>query len=206
MIQQVLHYLRRGVEALENVTAIAGEHDHDYAATNHTHPYLTQATADSLYAPIGGGGGGLSVSYGLVRDEKPQGTNGGSFTSGAWRTRDLNTIVHGSEFLSLSNNLLTVEAGDYVYRVDVPSFRVERNAARLRATNGEIIHYGTSNYGYYTHGAMSVSIVCGRLFLGTTTTFVVEHKSQTSRSRDGFGVASDLTAEIYTIFDIWRLS
>ena len=28
-----------------------------------------------------------------IQDQKPQGTYGGTFTAGAWRTRDLNTVL-----------------------------------------------------------------------------------------------------------------
>jgi hypothetical protein len=40
-----------------------------------------------------GGGGGTSYDYIEIQDQKAQNTNGGTFTSGAWRTRDLNTLV-----------------------------------------------------------------------------------------------------------------
>ena len=35
--------------------------------------------------------GGLFSSYAIIADQKTQNTAGGTFTSGAWRTRDLNT-------------------------------------------------------------------------------------------------------------------
>ena len=41
--------------------------------------------------------GGLFSSYAVIEDQKTSGTNGGTFTSGDWRVRDLNTEVFDTD-------------------------------------------------------------------------------------------------------------
>ncbi|SVB60040.1 uncharacterized protein METZ01_LOCUS212894, partial [marine metagenome] len=49
--------------------------------------------------------GGLFASYAIIADQKAQNTAGGTFTSGAWRTRDLNTeITDPDGIVSISSN------------------------------------------------------------------------------------------------------
>jgi len=62
------------------------------------------------------GGGRL-----VVVDEKPGNTGGGTFTSGAWRTRDLNTVIYNSiDGASLASNQITLPIGIYYIEADAP--------------------------------------------------------------------------------------
>lgn len=57
----------------------------------------------------------------VVEDRKTNGTNGQAITSGAWRTRDLNTIAHDTGSLaSLSSSRLTLSAGVYLAMIQAP--------------------------------------------------------------------------------------
>jgi len=60
--------------------------------------------------------GGPSV---IVRDQKTSGTDGGTFTSGADRTRDLTTLVlNVGSIASLGSNQITLPAGTYYFEWD----------------------------------------------------------------------------------------
>ena len=55
------------------------------------------------------GGFGKFASYALIADQKAQGTISGSFTSGDWRTRDLNTeLSDADDIVSISSNQFTL--------------------------------------------------------------------------------------------------
>ena len=55
--------------------------------------------------------GGKFSSYAVICDQKSNNTDGGTFTSGAWRTRDLNTELCEAEGLvSSSSNQFALSA------------------------------------------------------------------------------------------------
>ena len=67
-----------------------------------------------------------------IQDQKPQGTNGGTFTSGAWRTRDLNTVLTNTiTGASLSANQITLPAGKYYVEAKSVATEVERHKVRF---------------------------------------------------------------------------
>lgn len=59
------------------------------------------------------GSGGSTASKALVEDQKAQNTAGGTFTSGAWRTRDLNTIVSDPDNIISIWKLAYTSGGTY---------------------------------------------------------------------------------------------
>ncbi len=58
--------------------------------------------------------GSLGDQMVVVVDEKAANTSGGTFTSGAWQTRTLNTLtVNDDGIASLSDDQITLPAGTY---------------------------------------------------------------------------------------------
>src|SRR3990172_5694485 len=69
------------------------------------------------------------TDYVLVTDEKAQGTNGGTFTTGAWRTRDLNSEKSDVNGLAtVASNQVTLAAGTWLFRCIAPACAVEAHA------------------------------------------------------------------------------
>lgn len=61
-----------------------------------------------------------------------KGTHGGTFTAGAWRTRDLNTVLTNTiSGASLSNNQITLPAGKYYVEASAPTTIVHPGEAIL---------------------------------------------------------------------------
>jgi len=66
-----------------------------------------------------------------VQDQKAQNTTGGSFASGAWRTRDLNSVITNNiSGASLSSNQITLPDGKYYCEAYAPA------AANTDVVNG----------------------------------------------------------------------
>jgi hypothetical protein len=138
-----------------------------------------------------------------VRDEKANGSSGGTFTAGTWQTRVLNTIVTDSHNLAtLAANALTVPSG--VYQVNdcrAPAFRVDRNRARIMGNGSVQLLLGQNAYSDNTDDyAQTNAHVVGRFTLTTTTALTVEHYGQTTYAGQGFGVEGSVPGvnEIYT--------
>jgi len=144
-----------------------------------------------------------------VRDEKASGTAGGTFTSGAWQTRDLNTVLTNEiSGASLSSNQITLPAGTYHIEARAPAYIVDTHKAKLRnVTDGsdEIIGSSTSDTNSASHG--NDSIVTGRFTIAAEKTFELQHRCTTPRNTDGFGCASSFgVVEVFAEVRIWKIT
>jgi len=147
------------------------------------------------------------VSYAIIQDQKAQNTPGGSFTSGDWRTRDLNTVVSDADsIVSLSNNQFTLGAGTYLIRWSAPAYTVEQNQTRLyNATTPGYFAPGTIEYTRSSTGEPSRSTGEGRITIASPTAFEVRHVCvTTSAGANGFGVPGGFTTEVYTSVEIYK--
>lgn len=154
--------------------------------------------------------GGLYTDYIHIRDEKAQNTSGGTFTSGAWRTRDLNTEVSDTGGLAtLSSNQITLQPGTYRCLISAPAYSVDRHQARLyNITDSTVTLLGTSEFSQAIttnpDHSTNKSIITGRFTLTSAKVIEVQHRCQTTYATYGFGIMSNLSTEIYTIAEFWR--
>ena len=167
-----------------------------------------QAAIEEVAAEAGGGGG-LFDAYALLRDEKAANTGGGTFTSGAWRTRDLNTeSFDPGGIVSLSANRFTLAAGSYFIYARCPAYFVLRHKAKLVAdpagTPSDAI-IGSSAFTQPNPGVVSDSVIMGRVSPGSSTAYEIQHRCEQTLATIGFGVAANLSViEVYTEVQIWR--
>lgn len=135
-----------------------------------------------------------------VRDEKSAGTKGGSFVSGAWRTRTLNTETANTiDGASLASNQITLPAGTYDVYATAPAMGVNSHKARLYdITNGATLIMGTTGFNYNANAHVERSVVQGRIILAGETVIELQHICQTTNP-DGFGYTQNgfSTTEVY---------
>lgn len=150
--------------------------------------------------------GTYGYPYILVSDQKTQNTNGGTFTSGAWRTRDINTEdADTGNNCSVSSNQITLAAGTYQIRASCPAFACGLHQTRLQnITDSTTILTGTGEYCSTTSGGGSRSFLTGRFTLAAQKTLEIQHLCQTTRATNGLGVANNFTTEVYTIAEFWK--
>jgi hypothetical protein len=152
-------------------------------------------------------------AYAYVRDEKTDGTHGGTFTAGAWRTRDLNTEVSDDDnIVSISSNQLTIVAGEFIIRAKTPAVGVFANQARFRnIDDSTTLFTGTNSFSPLPaafNPIQSFSFIAGRFTLASDTTFELQHACQTTAVNVGFGSALNLfevNTEIYAEVELWRI-
>jgi len=187
----------------------------DYTLASDTVTFTTAPETDDIilanYLTASGlaGSSASSRSYVKVSDVKSAGTDGGTFTSGAWRTRTLNTEDNDPDGIcSLSNSQITLDAGTYECSISCPGFRVENHKAKLiNATDDADIIMGTAEYSYNTASrAQTKSIVSGRFTIASNKALEVRHYCFTTYAR-GFGTAGNLDGsdEVYTIAEFWKV-
>lgn len=165
-------------------------------------PWIPQ----TIITPAVPGSTGLFDAYALLQDQKAQNTDGGTFTSGAWQTRTLNTEVSDSQgFVALASNQFTVAAGSYVIRATAPAWEVSQNQTRLRnITAGTTVQMGSSEYNPTGNHPQTTSTLISRVTVTVATTFELQHQCGTTRATLGFGVAANQGTEVYAQVEIWR--
>lgn len=153
-------------------------------------------------------GTGQTRDYLLYRDVKAAGTNGGTFTSGAWQTRDLTeeTIDSGNNG-SLAANQITLAAGTYECDISAPGYRVDFHQIRLwNDTDSAVIAYGTSERSEST-AATSRSFLTYRFTIAGSKVFEIQHRCSDTTATDGFGTANNFGGdEVFAVAVFERIN
>jgi len=150
------------------------------------------------------------ADYVKVSDVKATTTLGGTFTSGAWRTRVINTEdSDASGICSIASNQITLAAGTYICMIVAPALSCDSSVARLYNISDTAVELlgnnkFSSNAGSY---ADSDAIVAGKFTIASAKVFEVQHDCQTTRANYGFGTQNySGLDEIYTIAEFWRVA
>ena len=148
------------------------------------------------------------TSYAIICDQKTSSTDGGTFTSGAHRTRDLNTeIADPDGIVSISSNQFTLGAGTYLIRASAPAYEVARHAIRLKnVTDDTNSGEGSAEFTKVGNGIVTRSVVNARVTITASKAFEIRHKSESTRATNGFGARVDAVAthSIYTTVEIYK--
>ena len=137
---------------------------------------------------------GMMESTAIICDQKAYNADGGSFTSGAWRTRDLNTKISDVDgIVSISSNQFTLQTGTYTIDWIVPTWWVGWTVSRLyNISETAVIGYGvqsnaTNNHraqGGFANPAVVVTIASEKVF-------ELQQRCTTTKTTDGFGYGSE---------------
>lgn len=152
--------------------------------------------------------GGLFSS--VARYSEQTSGSSGTFSSGDWRTRALNTEEYDPGGIgSLSSWQITLGAGTYYAQWRAQAYRAHRHVTRLwNVTDGsQIGAHGQAGFSPqggdtangYSHGAAWFT-------LSGSKAIRLEHRCQTSRSGNGFGVHGNVTPHTFAAIDIFKAS
>ena len=175
--------------------------DNYHAALSVTASYIPVRTSEKIIEQC--------WNYIKLSDVQSSGTVGGAFTSGAWRTRIINTEDSdtGSN-CSISSNQITLDAGTYECSITAPGYSVDAHKARLQnITDTATTLLGSSAYANSGNAVQVDSIIVGRFTIAAQKTFEVQHRCVTSNGTNGLGVASGFgVSEIYTVAEFWKVA
>jgi hypothetical protein len=136
-----------------------------------------------------------------VRDEKADNTDGGTFTSGAWRTRTLNTeVTNEISGASLAANQITLPAGTYEIEASAPGFNCGDHKAKLcNLTDTADTLVGTSESAGAANNSNGRSLVRGRFTIAGAKVFELQHRCSSSQATNGLGQGGGFgVVEVYT--------
>lgn len=167
--------------------------DADMLASNAVTTAKINADAVTAQKIASGAVSAVYTSHAVICDEKLFNEDGGTFTNGAFRTRDLNTELFDPDgIVSITSNTFTLAAGVYVINWRCPAFDVDRHVSRLfNETSSSTVAIGS--IGYTSASVQDYSFGTARVTITSDTVFRIEHRSQTTKSTLGFGVAHDFT-------------
>jgi len=160
----------------------------------------------NVQVDVVGGRIGMYNAYVHVQDQKAVGVDGGGFTFGAWRLRDINTEQADTlGICAIAANQITLAAGTYRCLITCPAHRVDRHQTRLRnVTAVATLLRGTSEWSAALGDVASRSIISGRFTLAAVSILEIQHQCSATRAGTGFGVAAGFGVEIYTDAEFWR--
>lgn len=144
-----------------------------------------------------------------VQDQKSAGTPGGTFTSGANRTRDLTTvIINEIPSASLSSNQITLPAGTYYIEGLAPGLGVRAHQAFLRnITDGTTTITGSAEFTDNTTAVTTKSNLDGKFTIASAKAFELQHRCSSTKTSNGLGEPAGFGPyEVYTDVRIWKLS
>jgi hypothetical protein len=140
----------------------------------------------------------------IANETQASGTNGGTFTSGAYRQRTLNTLVRNNIGASLASNQITLPAGTYFAEWSCPANNLGAHKSRLQnITDAATIALGTVETAQ--NGNTTRSFGTAYFTIATSKVIELEHRSGGTSATTGFGVAATFgDNEIYSEIRIWK--
>lgn len=141
----------------------------------------------------------------IIEDQKSQNTAGGTFTSGADRTRDLNTLVYNrNSVVSLASNQFTLPAGNWFIKWSAPARDVTENQSFLYDVTGAAeVKRGTSARANESSDETTISSGSARVTPSSSNTYQIRHRCGATVATSGFGIPANFGTEVYTRVEIY---
>jgi hypothetical protein len=200
------------VKALNPSTTLG---DIEYrSATANTNTRLPIGTAGQVLTVAAGvpswaTAGGSSLQVFSVHDAKTSGTDAGTFTSGGWRTRTLNTsLLNTVSGASLGSNQITLPAGTYFLQATAPSYKTNSNNLRwYNITDSALVALGANNYAGTTNEIAATAVLNCTFTIAASKVFELQHYGAVTQSGNGFGVSGNLGyTEMYAQLTIIKVA
>ena len=143
----------------------------------------------------------------IIKDIKANGTKGGAFVSGAWRTRDLNDLSGNTDFIGLLSNQFRLEEGKYLIEAEAPAYSVDLHKIRLYNITDATTEIIGNNAGTSSSDAtQTIAKLIGEITITDRKVFEIQHRA-TSTNINGLGAPTSFGEdEIYTIVKITKIS
>ena len=145
----------------------------------------------------------------IFNETQASGTNGGTFTSGSYLKRTLNTtVVNNITGCSIASSVITLPAGTFYVSAAAPNFDVSDNKTKLRNTTaGTDIAIGVSSYVANGENVVGTNQLLTLFVLTGSTNIELQHRCAVTKNTNGFGKATSFgDSEIYSQITIVRVA
>tara|TARA_A100001234_G_scaffold53227_3_gene45195 strand:- start:29690 stop:30505 length:816 start_codon:yes stop_codon:yes gene_type:complete len=128
------------------------------------------------------------VSVAVLSHVTAYDTGGGGLTSGAYRTRPLNTEVDPDSIVTLSSNQFTLAAGTYTIDWTCDAYKVDHHWSQIYdITNSATLILGSASYAGSTENIGDVSYGHHIFTITSTTTYELQQQCTTTKNTNGMG-------------------
>lgn len=142
----------------------------------------------------------------IFKHQGSSGTNGGTFTLGAWRTRPITHLLNDVEArASLAANIITLQPGRYIIEGYAVAYNVGDHQIRLYNVDaaGEVFPGSVVRA---VGNVATTSHIKGLFQVNTPTQYRIEHRCETTLATIGMGQPASWTEEVYAEFLLWPLN
>ena len=148
---------------------------------------------------------GLNASYARLADVKGTTTQGGTFTSGAWRTRDITTEETDPDgIVSISSNQFTLQAGTYHIFASCCAVGVDNHNCRIyNITDSSTLLTGFANKNQ-EENVSDYAHVRGQFTISGTKVFELQHRCHSTVNDHGFGAYANWNNNVYSTIEILK--
>ena len=150
---------------------------------------VTATASGGIATVTASGGGGGSSSVAIIDEVETFSTGGGSFTSGAWQDRDLNTVTYdGDDIIDLNSSTGEVTlkaAGTYKIDFRAPGNRCDHHVTRILDTSITLVRGRGSSAYSQDSGFYAQTNSMGSTIYTTTDVnqkFKLQHRCTTTQS------------------------
>ena len=149
----------------------------------------------------------FAKSVAIIADVKGYNVNGGTFTLGAWRTRDLNTELDDpSNIVTIASNQFTLQAGTYLVEWSAPAYLTDRHSTRLQNITDSVTE-GIGASEYTSVDVQTSSVGSSVVTLISAKAFEIQHYAAVTSGTWGFGINSNVSGQnsVYTLVKIHKI-
>jgi hypothetical protein len=145
----------------------------------------------------------------IFNETQASGTAGGTFTSGSYVKRTLNTtVVNNITGCSIASSVITLPAGTYQVSANAPAILVDQHKIRIQNTTAATtLAIGSSEQTTAATSVQTRSTLQTYFTLASSSTIELQHRCITTRATNGLGLASSFgDSEIYSQITIVRVA
>jgi hypothetical protein len=136
-------------------------------------------------------------------------TQGGTFTSGSYVKRTLNTtVVNTITGCSIASSVITLPAGTYSVSAIAPALQVSNHKTRLQnTTDGTTIAIGTTNTCAAADTTQTNAALITYFTLAASKNIELQHRCATTAASYGLGTAMNFSdSEVYSSITITKVA
>ena len=145
----------------------------------------------------------------IFNETQASGTAGGTFTSGSYIKRTLNTtVVNNITGCSIASSVITLPAGSFQVMANCPAGSVNEHKIRIQDTTATTtLAIGGSQYAAASDNVWNNSEVQTFFTLSVSSTIELQHRCGTTKGSNGLGIQTSFgDDEIYAQITIVRVA
>ena len=167
----------------------------DAIALSETEP-LTLTRKGSVWYPDTGAAS-PNTQVVIIVDEKAYNVGGGTFTSGAPRVRDLNTVRAGGGSVSLVSNRFKLDAGRWLITACAPAYKVTQHWLTLyNYTQSSEISVGQISFVAAASDAQTQAVISAEFNADGTDEVELQHECKATYATYGLGIFTNTTPHL----------